>query len=126
MNFTVPVNFTVAAESAEQAHQIMTDRLHESQLLYMYSVQEAQCQDINDVVISDELTSQMCNWIQNNDFDSTGYETDLNYCVDSSDWLYYFVNNDSISQSLLDELDSLVNKFGGTTSVGTLLDKRRK
>jgi len=127
MKYTVPVHFQVTAANAEQAEAKIKARLEGHQVGFSFKVQQAESNSIPaSTKISLELRNFLHAEIQNNDKDTDGWNTDLQYAFDSLGQMPDDVVIEQCGSIMLPEiygeLQRLIKKLGGTTQCGTLVE----
>jgi hypothetical protein len=128
MKFTVPVYFSVSGRSAEEAEAKLKARLKGHQVGYGYKVGQAEANSVpSGIKISLELRNFLDAEIQNNDNDTSGWDTDLQYAFDSLGQMPDDVVIEQCGSIMLPdiytELQRLIKKVGGTTQCATLVEQ---
>lgn len=115
-NFVVPVSFSVDAENADEATAIVEKLLADAGVDKVhFTPYQGHRTDVEGVEVSPALSEFLNQVIEDNDNDTSGWDTDL-------DWAFAVCeDNDEVSEDVKDELSKLITNVGGEVKVATLL-----
>lgn len=113
MKYTVKVYVEVEADNADHATALVTKRMESFPL--PYTAYQGCVVDTSGVKVSDNLIEYLNEVVQSNDHDTSGWETDLDWCWENAD------DNDSVSDEVKAELKTLISQVGGDVKVAVLL-----
>lgn len=126
-NFIVPVSLSVEADNADHATEVVNKLLANLKPIVgplmtiwdvdakppTFTVYQGHRTDVEGVEVSPALREFLNAVVKDNDSDTSGWDTDL-------DWAS-IVADDEVSEDVKDELNKLINNVGGEVKVAALL-----
>jgi hypothetical protein len=133
MQFSVPANFQIEAQNAQEAQILLGEMLGKAGLAA--SVGSAYASIVEKPKLSDGMMALLEDIISCNDYDRNGFTTDLDYVfriLEGMDDDYLAISagyegrkGGKKSRALREEFASLYQKYGGATCVAMLLPDDR-
>lgn len=129
--YRVSVNFLVEANNADAAQKVVKDEIKsiKSPKIHVDHVNQGCLTNLNDpeIKISEKMLDFFAECIRDNEYDVSGYDTDLDYVnqvlvsreeENNKDYV-----TDTLYTELRTELDNLLKKIGLGTQVANLLHR---
>lgn len=112
MTYLVPVDFRVEANSADEATTLVEQILNTCNAPHL--VNQGCRESVSDVKISPELAEFLDDAIQGNDNDTSGWETDLDWCLQTTE------DNETVKK----ELEALAAQVGGAVKAANFSERQ--